>query len=97
MEREEKLKLNQKKESTKRIIKMEMLFLCLYAVIHFVLNFQTVVGTYVTTMLAFSYRYGFISRGFQGTVLLILDKLLPFHILSYEGAMVNSYLQIVFC
>lgn len=89
--------MNQKKESTKRIIKMEMLFLCLYAVIHFVLNFQTVVGTYVTTMLAFSYRYGFISRGFQGTVLLILDKLLPFHILSYEGAMVNSYLQIVFC
>lgn len=79
------------------MIKLEMLLLSLYAVVHFVLNFQTVVGTYVTTMLAFSYRYGFISRGFQGTVLLILDKLLPVPVLSYEGALVNSYLQIVLC
>lgn len=74
--------------------KKRICFFILYAAIHFFLNFQTTVGTYVTTMYAFSYRYGFISRGFQGTVLLILDQILPFSILSYEGVLALSYIQI---
>lgn len=72
-----------------------MILLALYAGLQFILNVQTTVGTYVTTMYAFSYRYGFLSRGFQGTVLLLLDKILPVNMMSYQGVLVLSYLQIL--
>lgn len=39
-----------------------------------------------TTMLAFSYKYGFISRGFIGTIYQLLDKILPFDMMSYRFA-----------
>ena len=72
------------KTETKKTV-VPMILLALYAVLQFMLNVQTTVGTYVTTMYAFSYKYGFISRGFQGTVLLFLDKILPWNFVSYHN------------
>ncbi len=82
------------KTETKKTV-VPMILLALYAVLQFMLNVQTTVGTYVTTMYAFSYKYGFISRGFQGTVLLFLDKILPWNFVSYQGVLVLCYLQIL--
>lgn len=38
-----------------------------------------------TTVFAFSYKYGFISRGFLGSVWLVLNKILPIDIMNYEA------------
>ena len=40
-----------------------------------------------TTSLAFHYGYGFISRGFMGTIFLLVDKILPGNQMTYEGVM----------
>ena len=40
-----------------------------------------------TTSLAFTYEYGFISRGLMGTIFLLVDKLLPMDMMNYEGVM----------
>lgn len=40
-----------------------------------------------TTMLAFSYEYGFISRGFVGTIFQLLVNLFPFMELNYASVM----------
>lgn len=40
---------------------------------------------YNSTILAFSYKYGFISRGMIGTLYQGLDKLLPWNIMEYEA------------
>lgn len=42
------------------------------------------VSKYNTTLFAFSYKYGFISRGFLGSAYGILDKLLPFNLMTYS-------------
>jgi hypothetical protein len=38
-----------------------------------------------TTMFAFSYKYGFISRGLVGSVYQLLDWLLPFELMNYSS------------
>ena len=40
-----------------------------------------------TTSLAFTYEYGFISRGLMGTIFLFVDKILPGNQMTYEGVM----------
>jgi len=40
-----------------------------------------------TTSLAFHYGYGFISRGFMGTIFLLVDMILPGNQMTYEGVM----------
>lgn len=49
----------------------------------FVTYYGQEVRRYNTTILAFNYTYGFISRGLLGTLYLCLDKLLPGDILNY--------------
>ncbi len=39
------------------------------------------------TMFAFSYKYGFISRGLVGTFFQVLDKILPFNLMNYQGTL----------
>ncbi len=51
------------------------------------------VNSYDATMLAFSYKYGFISRGFIGTMYQLLDKLLPVSLMNYEA--VKTYTMII--
>lgn len=46
-----------------------------------------------TTIFAFSYKYGFISRGFLGTCWLVLDRLLPFSIMNFSA--IYRFTQIV--
>lgn len=38
-----------------------------------------------TTVFAFSYKYGFISRGLLGTIWQVLNKILPFDIMNFES------------
>ena len=38
-----------------------------------------------TTVYAFSYKYGYISRGFMGTVLRVINKIVPMELLTYQG------------
>ena len=40
-----------------------------------------------TTMLAFNYKYGFISRGLLGTIYSVLDAILPWNLYTYRWAM----------
>lgn len=40
-----------------------------------------------TTSLAFHYGYGFISRGFMGTIFLLVDKIFPGNQMNYDGVM----------
>ncbi len=68
----------------------QMICLILFSVILSILFFQPVVGTYNTTAFAFSYRYGFISRGVVGSVLWLLDILLPGSFINYRGAQILS-------
>ena len=67
------------------------------SILHFVIMFSILCFTlfltyysqevrrYNTTILAFNYSYGFISRGFLGTLYLGLNEILPFDILNYES------------
>jgi len=38
-----------------------------------------------TTVYAFSYKYGFISRGLMGTIWLVLDKILPASLMNFKA------------
>lgn len=51
----------------------------------FITYYGQAIGRYNTTILAFHYGYGFISRGLLGTAYLFLDRILPFDILNYAG------------
>ncbi len=51
------------------------------------------VNSYDATMLAFSYKYGFISRGFIGTMYQLLDKVLPVSLMNYQA--VKTYTMII--
>jgi len=69
-------------------IKSILQFIVIFAIICFAL-FITYYGQevrrYNTTILAFNYSYGFISRGLLGTLYLGLNELLPYDILNYES------------
>lgn len=62
-----------------------------YALLMTMKYFQTVVGTYNTTVLAFSYQYGFLSRGFVGTCYQLLDNLLPWNLYTYCWVQIFSF------
>ena len=67
-------------------LKRNIQFLCMFLLVCFAL-FVTYYGQevrrYNTTILAFNYSYGFISRGLLGTLYLALNEILPFDILNY--------------
>ena len=74
------------KNSTK--VKSILQFIIVFCIICFALfitYYSKEVRRYNTTILAFNYSYGFISRGFLGTLYLGLNKILPFDILNYES------------
>lgn len=51
----------------------------------FITYYAQNVGRYNTTILAFNYSYGFISRGLLGTLYLLLNNILPYDILNFES------------
>ncbi len=76
-------KLNEKKME---IIKfMGMLSVFSFAV--FITNYQYVIRSYNSTMLALSYKYGFTSRALLGTIYHLVNKVLPVDMLDYAMAM----------
>lgn len=61
-----------------------MLVLMLFGFVIFLKNYLAKMESYNTTILAFTYQYGFISRGLLGTLYLLLDKLLPWNLMCYK-------------
>lgn len=55
----------------------------------FLINLAERTNSYNSTLLAFSYKYGFIPRGFLGTVYQGLNRVLPFEMQSYVA--VNTF------
>jgi len=51
----------------------------------FITYYSQEVRRYNTTILAFNYSYGFISRGLLGTLYMFLNDILPYDILNYES------------
>lgn len=74
------LKDKTKQQSMIRFI----LVLMVFGFAIFLKNYLARMESYNTTILAFTYEYGFISRGFLGTAYLILDKLLPWNLMCYD-------------
>lgn len=54
-------------------------------------NYSGEVEIINTTSLAFTYEYGFISRGLMGTIFTFVDWILPFDMMNYEGVMAFTF------
>jgi len=59
--------------------------LAIFAFACFIRHFKCTMSSYNTTLFALSYDYGFISRGFLGSVFNLLGDILPFEIHNYLG------------
>ena len=70
-----------KQQSIRRFM-LTLLLLCFGL---FITYYAQNVGRYNTTILAFNYSYGFISRGLLGTLYLLLNDILPYDILNFES------------
>ncbi len=75
-----------KKESVRAFL-LTLLFLSFGA---FVYSYREILENYNSTVLAFSYRYGFISRGLIGTLYHLLDAALPIDLISYDAALYTT-------
>lgn len=74
------------KEEKKRI-RLYMVSLLLISFAAFAYSYRQILESYNSTVLAFSYEYGFISRGLIGTLYSGLDKILPVDLLNYDAAL----------
>lgn len=72
------------KPKTKSIFQFIIVFSLLCFAL-FITYYGQEVRRYNSTILAFNYSYGFISRGLLGTLYMGLNKILPFDILNYES------------
>ena len=90
----------QNKTKLKSILQFLFAFLLVCFAL-FVTYYGQEVRRYNTTMLAFNYSYGFISRGLLGTLYLGLDMLIPRDILNYTDAanitfIVTNVIMVIF-
>ncbi len=69
-----------KTEKKDRLFLVALMAFCAVCVLYY---FSHEMSQYSTTLYALSYRYGFISRGFIGTVWQWLDQILPFDLMNY--------------
>ena len=70
--------------------KKKALLLGLLAIIEallFLRDYGGYVNSYNSSIFALSYKYGFISRGLSGTIFRIVNKVLPFDIMNYNGVL----------
>lgn len=77
----------------KKQISRFMWLLILLSCVIFFLDYDERVLPYNSTILAFSYKYGFISRGLAGTIYQWIDSILPVNMIDY--AMVLRFTLIV--
>lgn len=68
-------------------IRRFMWLLALISCAIFFLDYDERVLPYNSTILAFSYKYGFISRGLTGTIYQWLDAMLPIDMITYEAVL----------
>lgn len=61
------------------------IFLILFVTFVVARYFRGAISYYNTTPFAFSYKYGFISRGFLGSVWQMLDRMLPWNLMTYNA------------
>jgi hypothetical protein len=78
---------NKTKEQSIKAYMWTLLFLSFGA---FVYSYREIMETYNTTVLAFTYQYGFLSRALIGSLYHFLDWVLPINLISYEGALYTS-------
>lgn len=57
----------------------------MFAFVSFLRYYDHFIISVNTTVFAFSYKYGFISRGLLGTGLRVLNTLLPYDFMTYDG------------
>jgi len=67
-----------------------LLMLALFAIPCVLRYFTGEMNAQNTTVFAFSYKYGFISRGLMGTVWKVLDKILPFDLMNFDSIQMFS-------
>lgn len=68
-------------------IKLYMVTLILISFAAFAYSYRQILESYNSTVLAFSYKYGFISRALIGTLYNGLNDILPINLLSYDAAL----------
>lgn len=76
--------MSQKKNTANLFMPICSLFLAVLAIRFY----GEQVNAINSTMLAFSYKYGFISRGLIGSIYQVLDVLLPMNLYTYDAVMV---------
>ena len=72
-------------EEKNRKIKEFVLVEILLGALLFLRYYEAWVHRINGTMMAFSYKYGFISRGLIGTIYQGLDKILPVNMMTYQA------------
>ncbi len=80
MEIETRMSQMPKKKQISRFMWLLILLSCAI----FFLDYDERVLPYNSTILAFSYKYGFISRGLAGTIYQWIDSILPFNMIDYD-------------
>lgn len=86
-ERRENMLEGKTKEESVRAFMWTLLLISFGA---FVYSYRGILENYNSTVLAFTYRYGFISRGLIGSLYHLLDAVLPMDLISYESALYTS-------
>ncbi len=56
-------------------------------VLLFLRDYGGYVNSYNSSIFALSYKYGFVSRGLSGSIFRMVDKVLPFDIMNYNGVL----------
>ena len=64
-----------------------MIMLTVFSFAVFITNYQYVIRSYNSTMLALSYKYGFTSRALLGTIYHLVNRILPIDMIDYTMAM----------
>jgi len=81
----------------KKLEMIEKKRLCILLVILegliFLRDYGGYVNSYNSSIFALSYKYGFMSRGLSGTLFRIVNRMLPFDIMNYNGVL--RYSQVV--
>ena len=72
-------------EEKKKVNRNFFVLLAIFATASVLRYYDHFIVSVNTTAFAFSYKYGFISRGLLGTALRIFDILLPYDFMTYDG------------
>lgn len=72
-----------------------LLTLLAFAILCFLKDFGSNMSHYNSTLYAFTYKYGFISRGFVGSCYHILNKIVPFNLMTYQSLYVFSIIMTI--